>query len=123
MNETLLIASLLLAFFVVCIFFESIVLALLGIAGWLRSLGQAAIVNACTIILLFVLWPLLSRLNVDEDRVFPMLPILFLSSVALEAVVLKRLNRQHSWKHILMAAALMNVVSYGMLYVGVALFL
>jgi hypothetical protein len=116
MNETMLIATVVLVYMVVCILFEAIVIRLFRIMVFGRALWQSAVVNLVTLGMIYMMWPIVSSMDIDEDKVFPLLPILFLVTLLTESVLLMLLNKNQPWKRIMLATAVMNVVSYGSLY-------
>ena len=113
--ETAFIGTLILIFIVVFVLFESIVIYLFKIAGFSRALWQSAVVNAVTLLLLIAFWPLLNQLNINEDKVFPFVPLLFGATVIIEGLLLKLFNNSQAVKPILLAVVVMNAVSYGTL--------
>ena len=120
MNETMLIATVVLVYIVVCILFEAIVIMLLRINIFGRALWQSVVVNLASLVLIYMMWPIVSSMDIDEDKVFPLLPILFLVTLLTESVLLMPLNKNQSWKRIMLATAVMNGVSFGSLYVILA---
>jgi hypothetical protein len=121
MNETLLIGSIVGSFLVVCILCEAVVIALFRLNRFARAIASAALVNAITIAVMFVVWPLVSSMDIDEDKVFPLLPILFFTAILVEGTVLWLLNRTVSAKKIFLVSAVMNTVSFGALYLILSL--
>lgn len=116
MQETALYGTLILVFTIVCILFESIVILILKIATFGRALWQSALVNLVTLGVVYGLWPLLSRMDVGADKVFPFVPILFGAAFIVEALLLKLLNKHQPIKRIALAALAMNLVSFGTLF-------
>ncbi len=122
MNETLLIGSLVCLFFVVCILFEAVVIKLFRLNRFGRAIASAALVNIASIAVMYMVWPLISRMDIDEDKVFPLLPLLFITAILVEGLFLWLLNRKVEAKKLFLIAAVMNTVSFGMLYLLLTLF-
>jgi hypothetical protein len=116
MNESLLIGSIAGVFLVVCVLFESVVIAFFKIAPFGRALWQAALANALSLGVIYLIWPLFSRMNIDEDKVFPLLPLLLITTVTTEALVLKIANRAQPWHRVFLTSAVMNSFSFAVLY-------
>lgn len=116
MNQSVVIAGIISIFLVVCVLFESVILTLFKIDRFSRSLCQATLVNVVSVVAIYFIWPFVSRLDVDEDKVFPLLPILLGVIIVVEALLLKALNRQQTWLRIFIAGAVMNTVSVAILY-------
>jgi energy-converting hydrogenase Eha subunit A len=66
-------------------------------------------------------WPLFSRMNIDEDKVFPLLPLLWIATVVTEALVLKFVNREQPWRRVFVTSAAMNTASFAVLYLILSL--
>lgn len=116
MSQGLVISSIIGIFLVVCVLFESLIITAFKVNRFLPALLHAAIVNSCSVAAIYVLWPVISRMDVDEDKVFPLLPILILVTLLLEALLLKLLNRQQHWQRIFLTSTVMNIVSFTVLY-------
>lgn len=112
----MLIVVLVLAYIVVFIVLEALVLALFRINGFGKSLWQSAVVNLASLAMVYLVWPLISSMDIDEDKVFPLLPILFLMNLLTEGTLLLLLNKRASWRRVMLAVAVMNAVSYACLY-------
>lgn len=115
-HTLLLVAVPLLLFMVVCILFEGIIIGLYRFNGYGRSIGQSALINCASLAVVYLVWPLLAALDVDADRFFPLFPLLWLTTVLLEGLLLKLMNRNRPWRRILTVSAVMNATSYGVLY-------
>ena len=116
MQETALYGTLILVFTIVCILFESIVIYIFKITQFVKALGQSTLVNLVTLGMIYLLWPLLSRLDIGADKVFPFVPILFGATFLVEGILLKLLNRHQTTKRIAITALVMNLVSFGSLF-------
>jgi hypothetical protein len=121
MNESLLIGSIAGVFLIVCVLFESVVITFFKITPFGRALWNAAVANALSLGVVYLIWPLFSRMNIDEDKVFPLLPILWTATVVTEALVLKFLNRTQPWRRVFITSAVMNSASYAILYLILSL--
>jgi hypothetical protein len=121
MNESLLIGSIAGVFLIVCVLFESIMIVFFKIASFTRALWQAALANALSLGVIYLMWPLFSRMNIDEDKVFPLLPLLWIATVVTEALVLKFVNRAQPWRRVFLSSAAMNSASFAVLYLILSL--
>ena len=116
MNEGAVVSSIVGIFLVVCILFESIVITAFGVVPFKRALLQAAIMNVASLLVVYALWPIISRMDIDEDKLFLLLPLLFVATLVIEGLLLKLLNRAQHVLRILGTVVLMNGVSFVVLY-------
>jgi hypothetical protein len=121
MNESLLIGSIAGVFFIICVLFESVAIVFFNFAPLGRALWQAAQANVLSLGVIYLVWPLFSRMNIDEDKVFPLLPLLWIATVVTEALVLKFVNRSQPWRRVFLTSAAMNSASFAVLYLILSL--
>jgi hypothetical protein len=84
MNESLVIGSLAGVFILVCVLFQGFLISHFHINRFATVLLHAAIFNIGSLAVLYIIWPLIARLDVDEDNVFPVLPILLITTTVVE---------------------------------------
>lgn len=116
MNQGLIISTIVGIFLVVCVLFESLIITAFRVNRFLPALLHAAIANVVSLLAIYFLWPFISKLDLDEDKVFPLLPLLMLVTLIVEALLLKLLNRQQRWLRIFLTSTVMNSVSFFVLY-------
>ncbi len=116
MNQSLLIAGIVCGFLLVCVLFESLLITAFHITRFARALLHAALVNSASLLMVYGVWPVISRMDIDEDKVFPLLPILLGIVILVEGLLLKILNRQQTWLRVGLVSVVMNVVSMAILY-------
>ena|SRR5215217_5724799 len=116
MNQGFVISSIVGIFLIVCVLFESLIITAFKVKRFPRSLLQAAIVNIASVVVIYFIWPLISRMDIDEDKVFPLLPLLLVITLVIEASILKLLNRQQRWARIFITSIVMNSVSFAVLF-------
>lgn len=121
MNEGLFYGGVIGVFLIVCVLVETFVIKAYKIARFMRALLQSLAVNSVSAGLVYLLWPLVRRMNFDEGKAFPLLPILVIGTMLSEALLLKLLNRQQPWKRVLVTAAVMNAVSFFILFLLLSL--
>jgi hypothetical protein len=122
MNESLVIGSLAGVFILVCVLFQGFLISHFHINRFATVLLHAAIFNIGLLAVLYIIWPLIARLDVDEDKVFPLLPILLITTIVVEGVFLKVLNFRQPWSRIFLASSVTNVPSFVIFY-GIILLL
>ena len=116
MSQSFVIGSIILIFLIVCVLFESLIITGFKINRFAPALLHAAVVNMASVAIVYVAWPLISRFDFDEDKVFPLLPLLMLMNIFAEALLLKLLNRKQWWSRIFLTSTVMNLVSFTVLY-------
>jgi hypothetical protein len=95
---------------------ETLVVYFMKVRHFAKALLHTTLVNIASVLFIVLAWPIVNSLDIDEDKLFPMLPILFFASIIIEGLLLKTLNKQQSGKRLFIASLLMNTASFGMLY-------
>jgi hypothetical protein len=121
MNEGAFIFSMIGLFLLVCVLCESFIITAFKIARFGRALLHSFVVNVASVGVVYVMWPLFRQMNFDEGKAFPLLPILVVSTIVVEALLLKALNRPQLWVRIFLTSAVMNAVSFGILFLLLSL--
>ena len=81
------------------------------------AFGEALLANLFSLIVGFVSWPYIFPAGFDYAELSLLsYGALWLVTVLSEAAVLKLFNRRKSWKPVLAASILMNIISFVMLY-------
>lgn len=123
MDQTMMIGIVLFVFIMVCILFEAIIITLFKINRFSKSVMHSGVINIISLLVIYFIWPLLSDININESKLFPLLPLLWFVTVVVEGLLLLFLNQQINWKKIFAAAAVMNFVSFLIIYLLLYLFL
>jgi hypothetical protein len=121
MNEGAFIFSVIGLFLVVCVLIESFIITAFKMIPFRRALLHSLIVNAASVGVVYVIWPVFRQMNFDEGKAFPLLPILVISTIVVEALLLKALNRPQRWSRIFLASGVMNAVSFAILFLLLSL--
>jgi hypothetical protein len=121
MNEGAFILSVIGLFLVVCVLFESFIITAFKITRFSRAVLHSFAINAASVGMVYLMWPIFRRMNFDEGKAFPVLPILVVSTIVIEALLLKALNLPQRWARIFLTSAVMNTVSFGILFLLLSL--
>lgn len=123
MDQTMMIGIVLFVFIMVCILFEAIIITLFKINRFSKSVMHSGVINIISLLVIYFIWPLLSDININESKLFPLLPLLWFVTVVVEGLLLLFLNQKQNWKKLFAAAAVMNFVSFLIIYLLLYLFL
>ncbi len=103
-------------FMIVCILFEAITMVVFKMNGFGKSLGDSAIVNIASILLGFLLVSIFNRIEFDEGPFVLIFCGLFVVTVLTEGALLKALNKSKPGRRIFFVSAIMNLITYLILY-------
>ena len=103
---------------VLIILIEAIVMLFFKLNRFAKTLGDSAIVNIASILIIFLVIGILADMEVGTIDVAPILTAagLYLLTVLGESLVLKLLNRNLPWLRIVAASAIMNLLTFILLY-------
>ena len=121
MNEFVLPALIAGAFLLLSCFLEAMVLYFFRISRLGRSFVTALLLNIFSILTLYLLWPLTTRMGIDTARWFPLFPMLWLVSVLVEFMLLRFLARHQTWTKRVLVVVVMNILSFLFLYLALSL--
>lgn len=110
------LSSILSIIIIVCVLTESVLITAFGLRPFPKAILQAVVANLLSVLLVYMIWPVMARLNVDEGKLFPLLPILIVSTIISETLILKLFNRTARWSRVLLISCVMNLVSFIVLY-------
>ncbi len=117
MNEILMIAIIVAVFLIVCVLLEAGTITAFKLALFRRAVLQSLLANCVSVTVIYFCWPLLSRMNIDEGSLFPLLPLLWGSVTVVEAMILMLLNKKQPVLRVLLTSAVMNASSFATLYI------
>ena len=103
---------------VLIILIEAIIMFIFKLNRFPKSFGDSAIVNIASVLIIFLVIGILADIKVgtiDSPLILTAAGLYLLTFLG-ESLVLKLLNRNLSWRRILPASALMNLLTYILLY-------
>lgn len=106
-------------FLVVCALLGGLVVNFFNINKYWFAVGQMLGITLVSILLVFLLWFLLSRLGYSVAVARFRAPVLlssWLLSVFVQAGLLKTLNAATPWKSVFLASMLTNLIAYVIIY-------
>ena len=103
---------------VLIIISEAIIMMFFKLNRFAKSLGDSVIVNIASLLIIFLVIGILADIEVGaiDAPLFLTGAGLYLLTFIGESLVLKLLNRKLSWRRILPASAVMNLLTYILLY-------
>ena len=104
--------------FVVIILIEAIVMMVFKMNRFGKSLGDSVIVNIASILIIFLVIGILADIEVGtfDAPLFVTGAGLYLLTFLGESLVLKLLNKKLPWRRIVSISAMMNLLTYILLY-------
>ena len=103
---------------VLIILIEAIVMLLFKLNRFAKSLGDSAIVNIASVLIIFLVTGILADIEVgaiDAPLILTGAGLYLLTFLG-ESLVLKLLNKNIRWRRIISASAVMNLLTYILLY-------
>ena len=97
---------------------EAIIMQSFKLNRFFKSLGDATLVNSASVLIIFLVVGILADIEVgmiDSPLVITGLGLFIVTSLT-EGVVLKLLNKKLPWRRLLLTSAVMNLVTYILLY-------
>ena len=107
----------LIGFIIVCGFMEGLIIYLFKIRKYWPAVAIALLINVASLIAGFILMPSLKYYDADAGSLIEFLLITYAVTIVIEGLLLKVLNQSKSWKSIIGATLVMNLITYLILFV------
>jgi hypothetical protein len=108
----------LLILFVIIVLIEAVVMMVFKLNRFVKAIGDSVIINIASVLIIFLVVGILADIQVgtvDAPLFVTAAGLYFLTFIA-EGLVLKLLNKGLRWGKIISASAIMNLLTYILLY-------